>query len=334
MNLFEGRLATKADTHNPPLSMELNTFYGVKLMDPMNTVKMDTHINTMESSPIVIYHSPCQDGFTAAWCFYRYGKENGINYEFIPGVYQEPPPDVTGRHVFLVDFSYKREVVEKMLETAESITLIDHHKSALEDLLSLEHERFFKYTDMARSGAGLAWDYLFPNKSRPGLLNIVEDRDLWRFKFSTTREHCAGLFAMEYNFSIWDRYFLEGWGDELYAMGEGINRKFEKDLKEFLPLTKRHIVVGTIPMLCANVPYMWASEAGNVLAKEAQYGAAATYYDSADYRHFSLRSVSVTDPKDAHFEVDVSQIAKQYGGGGHKNAAEFKVPRNHTLATF
>lgn len=83
------------------------------------------------AKPLVIYHGNCADGFGAAWCFWnKYGDE----YEFHPGVYQEPPPDVADRDVYLVDFSYKRPGLLEMAKTAESITVIDHHKSAIEDL--------------------------------------------------------------------------------------------------------------------------------------------------------------------------------------------------------
>jgi hypothetical protein len=54
------------------------------------------------------------------------------------------------------------------------VTLIDHHKTALEDLAGLPSLHTF--TDLERSGATLAWDYLFPDKPRPLLLGHIEDR--------------------------------------------------------------------------------------------------------------------------------------------------------------
>jgi nanoRNase/pAp phosphatase (c-di-AMP/oligoRNAs hydrolase) len=30
--------------------------------------------------------------------------------------------------------------------------------------------------------------------------------------------------------------------------------------------------------------------------------------------------------------IDVAEVAKQYGGGGHRHAAGFSVPRTHALA--
>ena len=55
--------------------------------------------------PLVIYHGNCADGFSAAWCFWR---KYGTGADYVAGVYQQDPPDVTGRDVYLVDFSYKR----------------------------------------------------------------------------------------------------------------------------------------------------------------------------------------------------------------------------------
>src|ERR1700675_99258 len=91
----------------------------------------------MSMKPLVIYHGNCADGFSAAWCFWRKYHDDA---EYVAGVYSKPPPDVTGRFVYLVDFSYKRAVVEKMFETAACIALIDHHKTAIDDLRPLFDE--------------------------------------------------------------------------------------------------------------------------------------------------------------------------------------------------
>ena len=70
------------------------------------------------TKPLVIYHSNCADGFSAAWCFWhKYGEA----CDFHAGVYGKEPPDVTGRDVYLVDFSYKADVVEQMLRIANTV---------------------------------------------------------------------------------------------------------------------------------------------------------------------------------------------------------------------
>jgi oligoribonuclease NrnB/cAMP/cGMP phosphodiesterase (DHH superfamily) len=100
--------------------------------------------------------------------------------------------------------------------------------------------------------------------------------------------------------------------------GVGILRKHFKDLNEILALTKTRMVISSIDVPVANMPYTMASDAGAIMAKGEAFS--ATYYDTATHRVYSLRSVEGV-PQSA----DVSQIAKEHGGGGHKHSAGFMV---------
>ena len=273
------------------------------------------------SKPLVIYHSNCADGFSAAWCFWhRYGDA----CDFHPGVYGQQPPDVTDRCVYLVDFSYKRDVVMQMLDTAAHVTLIDHHKTAIEDLKGIESEKFSAVTDLNRSGATLAWNFLFPDESRPLLLGHVEDRDLWRFKLPGTREIQAFVFAHEYTFELWDKLMAADQVEllKMTAAGAAIERKHHKDVAELVAVCKRRMVIGGHDVPSASLPYTLTSDAGHLMAQGEPF--AACYWDTDEHRCFSLRSTDAG--------LDVSEIAAQYGGGGHAKAAGFKVPRYHELA--
>jgi oligoribonuclease NrnB/cAMP/cGMP phosphodiesterase (DHH superfamily) len=277
----------------------------------------------------VIYHGNCADGFSAAWCFWR---KYGTGADYVAGVHQQDPPDVTGRDVYLVDFSYKRAVVEQMLKVANSVCLIDHHKTAIEDLQPLfmqdsgagEPKKLAHFTDLNRSGATLAWDYLFPGEDRPLLLGHVEDRDLWRFKLPGTREIHAVVFSLEYSFETWDKLMSADQVEllKMTAAGAAIERKHHKDVAELVAVCKRRMVIGTHDVPVASLPYTMASDAAHLMAQGEPF--AACYWDTADGRVFSLRA---TDDG-----VDVSDVAKLYGGGGHAKAAGFKVPRGHALA--
>lgn len=279
--------------------------------------------------PLVIYHGNCADGFSAAWCFWRKFKDD---VEYHAGVYQQDPPDVTDRDVYLVDFSYKRPVVEDMLTKAKSVTLIDHHKSAIEDLRPLfaqdswtgEPKQLAHFTDLDRSGSTLAWDYLFPGEDRPLLLGHVEDRDLWRFKLPGTREIQAFVFSHDYTFEMWDTLMSADQVEllKMTAAGAAIERKHHKDITELVGVCKRRMVIAGHDVPVASLPYTMGSDAGHLMAKGEKFS--ACYWDTADGRVFGLRS------EEGGF--DVSEIAKQYGGGGHVRAAGFKVPRDHQLA--
>lgn len=280
--------------------------------------------------PLVIYHGNCADGFSAAWCFWRKYRDGA---DYVAGVYQKNPPDVAGRDVYLVDFSYKRAVVQDMLATANSVTLIDHHKTAIEDLQPLfmqdswagEPKQLAHFTDLNRSGATLAWDYLFPGEDRPLLLGHVEDRDLWRFKLPGTREIQAFVFSHEYTFEQWDRLMNADQVEllQMTAAGAAIERKHHKDVAELVAVCKRRMVIGGHNVPVASLPYTLVSDAAHAMAQGEAF--AACYWDTADGRVFGLRA--------AADGADVSEVAKKYGGGGHAKAAGFTVPRSHELAS-
>lgn len=275
--------------------------------------------------PLVIYHGNCTDGFTAAWCFWR---KFGDKADYHPGSYGAMPPDCSGRTVYMVDFSYPREIMLMLLDESNLVYLLDHHKTAIEDLAPIGgHPKMRWNCDLNRSGAGLAWDFLFPDEARPALLNAVEDRDLWRFKLPMTREANAALTSHKYDFKTWDRLMAGGVVEftQLGAAGAAIMRKQDRDMAELLAMSTRMLPIAGHLVPVANVPFTMASEAGSKMSKDAPF--AATYIDTPEYRLFSLRS-SADNPD----HLDVGEIAKQYGGGGHKHASGFRAPRDSYLA--
>ncbi len=265
--------------------------------------------------PLVIYHGNCADGFGAAWVFKRWGDRE---YDFHAGVYQNPPPDVDGREVYLVDFSYKLAVVEQMREKASRIVLIDHHKTAIDDLAPLiESKAIEALTSLDHSGAVLAWQWFNGNglhDNCPQLLRHIEDRDLWRFALQGTREIQANVFSHPYDFAVWDK-LMERPVDELIAEGRAIERKHFKDIDELTQVVTRRMIIGGHNVPIANLPYTLTSDAGHKLAKGEPF--AGCYWDTPDGRVFSLRSQDDG--------LDVSEIAKKYGGGGHAHASGFRV---------
>jgi oligoribonuclease NrnB/cAMP/cGMP phosphodiesterase (DHH superfamily) len=271
---------------------------------------------TTETQKLCIYHGNCADGFTSAWVV---RKALGDEVQYHAGVYQDAPPDVEGKDVLLVDFSYKRAVLEAMREKAASVTILDHHKTAEADLRDLSG--ITTVFDMNRSGARITWDYLFPNAKPPQLLLHVEDRDLWRFALRKTREIQASVFAYPYEFKVWD-YLMGADMEQLAVEGEAIERKHFKDIRELIGVVTRRMNIGGYNVPIANLPYTLTSDAGHLLAKGEPF--AGCYWDTPKGRVFSLRS---TDEG-----LDVAEIAKQYGGGGHRNASGFRLDYSAAMA--
>lgn len=278
----------------------------------------------MMSKPLCIWHKGCLDGFAAAWVVRKFFGDG--NVDFFAGVYQADPPDVTGRDVIMVDFSYKRPILDEMAKACAAMLILDHHKSAAEDLSHLPPPAFnyppippvAKVTaifDMNRSGATITWDAFFAGQPRPRLIDHIQDRDLWLFKLEGTREINAALFSYPFEFETWDRMMADDMTN-MTIEGMAIDRQHLKDVASLVKSASRTLMIGGYAVPGLNAPYMMASDAGNQMAQGERF--AATYQDFPDGRVFSLRS--------AEDGIDVSEIAKQYGGGGHKHAAGFKVP--------
>lgn len=265
---------------------------------------------------LCIYHGNCADGFGAAWVVRKaLGEEN---VEFFAGFYGKEPPDVTDREVIMVDFSFKRPVLEDMRDKAKSILILDHHKTAQADLDGFDGKPNHDVStifDMTRSGAMMAWNYFFPHDFVPRLIEHIQDRDLWLFKLEGTREIQANVFSYPYNFDVWDK-LMSSVTETLIVEGRAIERKHHKDIAELVGVSKRRMNIGGYDVPVANLPYTLSSDAGHLMGVGEPF--AACYMDDPTGRTFSLRS--------AEDGVDVSEIAKLYGGGGHAHAAGFKQP--------
>lgn len=265
---------------------------------------------------LCIYHGNCMDGFGAAWAV---REKLGDEVEFHPGVYgHHDYPDVTGRNVIFVDFSYKRPELVKIAEKANTVLILDHHKSAEADLKDIEKEMYNIdcIFDMDHSGAVLAWKYFCPDRPMPLLMHYIEDRDLWKFQLNQSVEISMALFSYEYDFDLWSRLMhsdLRKMADD----GVAINRKHQKDVNELIQVVTRNMKIGGHVVPVANLPYTYVSDAGQLLAKGKPF--AACYWDTPNGRVFGLRS--------APDGVDVSEIAVKYGGGGHKHSAGFEITR-------
>ncbi|EPX80500.1 hypothetical protein [Salipiger mucosus] len=277
---------------------------------------------------ICIYHANCADGFTAAWCV---RCALGDHVEFVPAGYGDAPPDVTGHDVIIVDFSYKRPVLERMAQTARSILILDHHKTAQADLRGLPQPAgdwtFHRHVagnpvalfDMQRSGAQMAWDY-FCVGARDRLVDYVADRDLWRWKIDQSREINAVIGSHEMTWDTWHdlaaRLQADADIERVAAEGEAILRAHDKLVRQVIDVSQRRMVIGGHDVPVAAAPYALASDTAGTMAEGEPF--AATYVDGLKGRAFSLRSRADG--------LDVSEIAAIYGGGGHRGAAGFLMP--------
>jgi oligoribonuclease NrnB/cAMP/cGMP phosphodiesterase (DHH superfamily) len=264
----------------------------------------------------ILYHGKCPDGWTAAYiasCKYPEAQlvplDHGTDFE--PTV-----ASLEGKDVLMFDFSFKtRDQNIRASEITKSFHIYDHHKTAQAVLEGLDFATF----DMNRSGAGLAWDYLFGKDSehkldRPWWVNYTEARDLWRWdSLPTAKDICAYLGTLPFAKEAYDG-LRNMCSIDAYTLGKGALAHIEHYVREAIQQTKYGELDGH-KVGVANVIYLNCSEVGNAIAETADYS--MTWFENIHGNvQFSLRSIG---------DFDVSEVAKKYGGGGHKNAAGFSL---------
>ena len=148
---------------------------------------------------VVIYHADCTDGFGSA---YSAWKLLGNRAEYHACKHGFPPPSVKNKVVAILDFSFNNSTTKKMIEDADSLIIIDHHKSAIVELHDISETRF----DMARSGAMLAWDFFHPGKEPPKFISYIEDRDLWKWELPYSREFAAAFDMVPFEFEEFEKF--------------------------------------------------------------------------------------------------------------------------------
>lgn len=282
-------------------------------------------MNDLNSKPLVLYHANCNDGFTAAWCAWvKFGGE----CEFVPVSYGQEPPDVAGRRVYILDFSYKRPTMLCLASRTSDMTILDHHKSAEEELDGLEDECSRVYGlipptvvfAMDKSGARLAWEHFFPSEEVPLIVAYTEDRDLWRFAMPHSREINSAISSYPHDFDQWDEindrlYFVDKGVSQLVEQGKAIERHKTQQV-DAICRNAREVDFDGVKVLAANTSVLFSEVAGR-LAEGRPFGAA--WFVRADgKRQWSLRSTNEG--------LDVSDVARRRGGGGHRNAAGFEEP--------
>jgi oligoribonuclease NrnB/cAMP/cGMP phosphodiesterase (DHH superfamily) len=271
---------------------------------------------------LVLYHKSCYDGFASAWVLKR---NHWPDAEYYPIQYSDPVPweKIKGADVIFVDFSLKRPEMERAIGMASSCLVLDHHKSAQAELEGLPNCTF----NMEKCGARLAWEYV-ADDAPPWVINYIEDRDLWTFKEPFSREITMGIRSYPMDFEVWDR-LAERTPASLQDEGEAILRfqdQYIEAAKGFCRFIKRldyePFYNYTIPIV--NAPYFGISDLLNAIleheaTKEDSSPVAIAWFHRVDGKYqYSLRSIG---------NVDVSEFARKYGGGGHRNAAGFEHDR-------
>ena len=226
-----------------------------------------------------------------------------------------------GETVYIVDFAL--QPFDQMVELAKKCKLIwiDHHKTALEEA----KKRGFVVRGTRRVGIGacfLTWEFLNPHLPVPAFVKLLAEYDVWDHSNPDTLPFQFGMRvretdpATEEGMKLWRRLFNED------------RRFFHKILEEGKVIIKYQKQIDA--KYCARYVYPAVFEGYKALMLNKGIANSMTFENVVGTEDADIFIAYVFNGENwivtlyaNKSDVDVSKIAKKYGGGGHKKAAGF-----------
>lgn len=264
-----------------------------------------------------------------SFCFYHNdmdGKCAGaIVNQFHPGIelrpvsYGQPFPfeDVAGHLVYMVDYSLQPFSLMERLNDVCELYWIDHHKSAIEDSITSGFVCDVQVLEVGKAACELAWEYFFPHKPLPRAVYLLGRYDTW--------DHCdPDILPFQYAMRSWDMSpSSHGWWEAVFSLQDVDT--FVEEGNHILSFIRSHNVVYSHAAFVTRIDGWCAIAINRMYTNSSMFD---EVYDNGvhdlmltfGWRHGQW-TVSLYADKD---DVDVSVIAKNHGGGGHKGAAGFQ----------
>lgn len=273
-----------------------------------------------DPDPLVIYHGHnCPDGFAsalAAWLFYEGRAEFlGLDHGNVRSVADLPA--LQGRAVYILDFSFSADILRGIEEQAAKLVLLDHHKSAAEQLTGFACRCGVVHFDMNKSGSRLAWEFFQPNRPLPDLVRFIEDRDIWTWQYPESAGFLAALDMEPFDFPHWAAMaaFDAEQVASFMARGQAMDEKFNK-LAADIAEGAQAICFNGEHGLVVNAPGVFHSVVGDMLSRKSGSFALMWCVSKEGGVKAGLRSQR---------NYDCIALARSMGGGGHAQACGFKM---------
>jgi oligoribonuclease NrnB/cAMP/cGMP phosphodiesterase (DHH superfamily) len=273
----------------------------------------------------VLYHHPCTDGTAAALAASLGGA--CIGAEYIGVKYGDRPAIPPGSLVYMLDFSYPRAALEALANEGTRVVILDHHKTAAEDLAGLPDPGGYSGRamisarfDMKKSGAALAWEFFHgTDGGLPPMFAYIQDRDLWRWELKGTKDFAAYLSSIPTTIKDYRKVY-EGWelnAPKYLEAGASILRLQDEYVSRMVKNAFKVVMFGQ-PATVVNAPILQSEVCDALLKLNDGATFAGAWSTNGALDKWSLRSWDGG--------ADVSKLAAIHEGGGHRNAAGFAVP--------
>ncbi len=223
--------------------------------------------------------------------------------------------------VVMVDFSLPSNEMFRLSQGRELIW-IDHHITAIQDCASISATWPGKRS-LSEAACVLTWQYFFPGFPIPRAVVLIGDKDIWRMAEPETRSFSEGLMQENTrtdNLLLWEALLDDNREklNTLVSKGQVLLTARINGLHRAARRYGYSVTFEGLHTLALNRP----GEGELIeIAMQLGYELAYCYAESFQNGHL-LTSVMIGSRV-----VDVSLIAKKFGGGGHPGAAGFQFIR-------
>lgn len=288
----------------------------------------------------IFYHEKDLDGWASgAITHYYFEKLTEKKVELIPYDYHKEYklPSMLNEEaesIYFVDCSADPNYLEEVDREYNNIFVLDHHKSFIE---KIDGYSFKGRQEIGIAGCQIVWNFFFPKENEPVFISLLGIYDIWDNEDRTYWNENVMPFQMgmrlratEPNtisgFSFWrekiDNYFENkkneisiSWETSIIKEGRVI---LEYQRNEDRKVVKLNSFEGTFEgynIIALNNTRTNSQVFDSVWDPE-RHDIMFMWYNVGGEKYI----VSLYTKKD---DMDVSLIAKDFGGGGHKQAAGF-----------
>jgi oligoribonuclease NrnB/cAMP/cGMP phosphodiesterase (DHH superfamily) len=277
-------------------------------------------------SKALIYYHDDLDGLCSAAIMNQFLQQKTIGYS-------NPPIFIKCNHkddidissidtddtVAVLDFSFKPEIMTQVKNKAREVIWCDHHVSA-KDYNYNDLAGYRDFSNKGLSGCECTWKYCFPNLPTPSCVEMIGDYDTWRLRIPDSINFFEGLMLNQpmkpygnewlillsdssYNFC---RQRIESY---IYDGTIALETK-NRYCKEILLAFGYETEISGYKAYALNIQRIGSKAFGN---KIDTYPICISFIFDGNQYTVSLYST----------QVNVAEIAKTFGGGGHVGAAGF-----------
>ena len=261
----------------------------------------------------IIAHNDLDGRASAFWVYYAYRREAElieVDYNKSVPIYSVEPNE----KVFIVDFSIKPNEMTDLLGITPDVVWIDHHISSIQ-----EYDNFLPkikgVREVGKAACLLTFEYLYPGKEPPEFTKLISDFDLWKFEYGDRTRHFAyGLQSVNNkpDSPIWAKLTNKDYVEQLISEGKSIKRYREHWTSDLRSKLGFETIFEDYRCFALNLGSSSADAFGDL---EDAYDIVISF--SYNGKEFIITMYSNS--------IDVSKIAKKYGGGGHVGAAGFSA---------